>query len=94
MDGFTHITDRLISKLIMLPSVRGLSEEIKKRGRRVPDGYEIKVSDWEDLRRDYGLAPSRGFGDTFAKVTKAFGVKPCGKCNKRRKRLNALIKYK
>jgi hypothetical protein len=37
---------------------------------------------------------SRGLGDTVAKVTKAFGVKPCGKCKQRQAKLNELVPYK
>ena len=40
-----------------------------------------------------GSEPSRGLGDTVAKITKAFGVKPCGKCKKRQQKLNKLIPY-
>ena len=35
--------------------------------------------------------PSRGLGDFVAKATKAVGVKPCGKCQKRREKLNKLF---
>jgi len=37
---------------------------------------------------------SRGLGDTIAKITKAVGIKPCGGCEKRREKLNALLPYK
>ena len=37
---------------------------------------------------------SRGLGDTVAKVTSAFGVKPCGKCKKRQQALNDMFPYK
>lgn len=37
---------------------------------------------------------SRGLGDTVAKVTKAFGVKPCGRCKKRQQKLNEMFPYK
>lgn len=37
---------------------------------------------------------SRGVGDTVAKVTKAFGVKPCGRCKKRQEALNKILPYK
>lgn len=37
--------------------------------------------------------PSEGFGDTFAKITKTFGMTPCDKCNKRRKAWNRKIRY-
>ena len=37
--------------------------------------------------------PSRGLGDTIAKVTGKMGIKPCGGCKKRQKKLNKLIAY-
>ena len=40
------------------------------------------------------LEASEGLGDTIAKITKAFGVKPCSKCEKRRKALNKAFPYK
>lgn len=39
-------------------------------------------------------ADSQGFGDTFAKITKTFGIKPCWKCEKRRVDWNAKLAYK
>ena len=38
--------------------------------------------------------PSKGFGDTFAKITKTFGIKPCGKCEERRERWNDRVSYR
>jgi len=37
--------------------------------------------------------PSKGLGDTIAKVTEAVGIKPCGGCKKRQARLNKLVPY-
>tara|TARA_A100001515_G_scaffold129321_1_gene115949 strand:+ start:105 stop:557 length:453 start_codon:yes stop_codon:yes gene_type:complete len=37
---------------------------------------------------------SRGLGDTIAKATKAFGIKPCGACKKRQEKLNKMFSYK
>ena len=37
--------------------------------------------------------PSRGLGDTIAKLTNAVGIKPCGGCKKRAEKLNRLIPY-
>jgi len=37
--------------------------------------------------------PSDGFGDTFAKITKTFGIKPCGECERRRKDWNKRLIY-
>ena len=36
---------------------------------------------------------SRGLGDTIAKITRAVGIKPCGGCKKRQKKLNELFPY-
>ena len=38
--------------------------------------------------------PSRGLGDTVAKITSAVGIRPCGGCKKRQKKLNELFPYK
>jgi hypothetical protein len=38
--------------------------------------------------------PVAGLGDVIAKVTKAFGVKPCGGCKKRQAYLNKLVPIK
>ena len=40
----------------------------------------------EELASTQGL----GVGDLVAKLTKAFGIKPCSKCEQRRKVLNRL----
>lgn len=32
-----------------------------------------------------------GAGDVVAGITKAFGVKPCNECEKRRQKLNAMM---
>ena len=37
--------------------------------------------------------PSRGLGDTIAKITKAIGIKPCGGCKNRQAVLNKLVPY-
>jgi hypothetical protein len=37
---------------------------------------------------------SKGLGDTIAKVTHAFGIKPCSGCKKRQKWLNEKFPYK
>lgn len=55
--------------------------------------YPIK-SDKPPRRNCPALAASRGLGDTIAKVTKFFGVRPCRGCEKRRRRLNELWPYK
>jgi len=45
-------------------------------------------------RRNCPRAPSRGLGDTIAKLTRFFGIRPCGGCKKRRGQLNKLIPYR
>gem|GEM_PF-3352779 len=45
-------------------------------------------------RRNCPKAPSRGLGDTIAKVTKVVGIKPCGGCRKRQKKLNEMFPYR
>jgi hypothetical protein len=37
--------------------------------------------------------PSRGLGDTVAKVTNAVGIKSCGGCKKRQEKLNSLVPF-
>ena len=37
---------------------------------------------------------SRGAGDTIAKITKTFGITPCGGCARRQAQLNAMMPYK
>lgn len=37
---------------------------------------------------------SVGFGDTVAKITKSFGIKPCAGCERRRKKFNEAIAYR
>jgi hypothetical protein len=37
--------------------------------------------------------PSKGFGDTFAKITKSLGITPCDKCETRRKSWNEKLAY-
>ena len=39
-------------------------------------------------------APSEGFGDTFAKITKTFGIPPCWKCEERRSDWNKRLAYR
>ena len=36
---------------------------------------------------------SKGFGDTFSKITKSFGIKPCGGCEERRRSWNEKLAY-
>ena len=37
--------------------------------------------------------PSRGLGDTIAKLTSKVGIKPCGGCKARQAKLNTLVPY-
>ena len=37
---------------------------------------------------------SEGLGDTIAKITTKIGIKPCGACKKRQKKLNEIFPYK
>jgi hypothetical protein len=37
---------------------------------------------------------SRGAGDTVAKITRAIGIRKCGGCKRRQRKLNKLIRYK
>lgn len=45
-------------------------------------------------RRKCPKAPSRGLGDTIAKITRAIGLKTCGGCKKRQRRLNQRFPYR
>ena len=47
----------------------------------------------KQVRRNCPKAPSRGLGDTVAKTLKRIGIKPCGGCKKRQKKLNELFPY-
>jgi hypothetical protein len=40
------------------------------------------------------MGPSRGLGDTIAKITSAVGIKPCGGCKKRQAALNERFPYR
>lgn len=42
---------------------------------------------------DESPGPSRGFGDTVAKLTSKAGIKPCGGCKKRQALLNKMMPY-
>jgi hypothetical protein len=37
--------------------------------------------------------PSRGLGDTIAKLTRKIGIKPCGGCTQRQTVLNRAVPY-
>jgi len=72
----------------------------KQRGYKLQDAMGCVVSQNGDQwtidveHPDYPAAKSRGLGDTVAKITKAVGIKPCGGCKKRQKKLNEWFPYK
>lgn len=41
----------------------------------------------------YRAKKAEGLGDTIAKITKFFGIKPCSACERRRKSLNKKVPY-
>ena len=46
------------------------------------------------LKQQAVLKGDEGVGDTIKRVTESIGIKPCGKCEERRKRLNEKYSYK
>jgi len=38
--------------------------------------------------------PSRGLGDTVARITRTVGIKPCSGCKRRQQKLNQLFPYR
>jgi hypothetical protein len=67
-----------------------MNEEVK---RRIIDEIDqaVRDQDWEKIGMHI---PSKGVGDTIAKMTKAIGIKPCGGCKKRQEWLNKKFPYK
>ena len=57
-------------------------------------GWVYPLKSDKPPRRNCPKAPSRGFGDTIAKITRFFGIKPCGRCKKRQAKLNRLLPYR
>ena len=47
---------------------------------------------WKKVKKIWA-EPSKGFGDTFAKITKTLGITPCDKCEVRRKDWNEKLAY-
>ena len=43
------------------------------------------------LNREMSVSKVSGLGDVVAKITGFFGIKPCGGCKKRQRRLNELV---
>ncbi len=52
------------------------------------DAIAGKSDDWKPDQ------PSRGLGDTIARITSAVGITPCGGCKSRQKKLNKIMPYK
>lgn len=69
----------------------------RKCGKAVPfaaQPIEVQCTcGYVDKEPEYAM-PSRGLGDTIAKVTRKLGIKPCGGCKERQKLLNALVPYR
>jgi hypothetical protein len=60
-----------------------------------PDAALLDKRQWDAIQagKRPPAAQSRGLGDTVAKLTKAVGIKPCGKCEARRRKLNRWRPY-
>ncbi len=41
----------------------------------------------------YEAGELRGVGDVVAQLTKAVGIRPCGKCTQRRNKLNSIFPF-
>jgi hypothetical protein len=55
---------------------------------------EIQKKRWSKMMEGKPYIPSRGVGDTIAKITSAVGLKPCGGCKQRQEWLNKKLPYK
>ena len=82
---------------IILEGPNGKREVMEGVPYRLLPGEKIVGSSYAgEIRRDNKkleeLAGTQGLGvgDLVAKLTKAFGIKPCSKCEQRRKVLNRL----
>ena len=68
------------------------------RACRTDADWRERVTGVRDFDCPHGVTesnlPSRGLGDTIAKATKAVGIKPCGGCRRRAKKLNELFPYR
>jgi activator of HSP90 ATPase len=53
---------------------------------------EIKVIG-KKLLDKLNTEPSKGLGDTIAKITTTLGIEPCESCNKRKEKLNTLFPW-
>lgn len=98
-DNPVYIPERgVLDKLRPHKRYAGLLETLEHHATSVPGGFWYDREDWENLRRDYGLARMRGAGDVVGRVATKLGVKKCpdpeNKCKKRRRNLNQAIPFK
>lgn len=73
----------------------GIADEVDfECPRGLPLGWRpsLLARLWSHWRRVW-QTPSRGLGDTVAKMTQTVGIRPCGGCAKRKHKLNKLIPY-
>jgi hypothetical protein len=79
--------------------------KFKGRQRDICMGRVLTLPECNLYRKRWGLPPitddewdvtqpSRGIGDTVAKITSKLGVKPCGGCKKRQTKLNKMFAFK
>jgi len=65
---------------------------------RTDANWRERVTGVRDFDCPHGVTadnlPSRGLGDTIAKLTSSVGIKPCGACKRRQEKLNKLVRYK
>jgi len=59
------------------------------RADLAPEDYPIQCSC--GTRHESGKM--RGVGDVVAKMTKAVGIRPCGRCAQRREKLNSIFPF-
>ncbi|MDB4261474.1 hypothetical protein N9878_01265 [bacterium] len=67
-------------------------------GCRTDADWRERVTGVRDFDCPHGVTeatiPSRGVGDTIAKITDKLGIKKCGGCAKRQAKANKLFPYK
>lgn len=66
---------------------------VKWEAAQIPFDAQHSISNYKNPLFD-ATGQSRGLGDTVAKLTSAIGIKPCGACKQRQKKLNDLVPYK
>jgi hypothetical protein len=69
------------------------SKPIKGKCACRANGKDISDNARNGCPLDLFPTPVRGLGDVVAKVTKAVGIKPCGGCKERQKKLNELVPF-